>query len=133
MIYLFVHKLQNIIFVSQNEYDLEVFMEYLKITKKTDYNLEKRRLVIDEETKDGDKESKEQDADGFDINRLQYNQSVITLFNNKWSMKYNSDLDGCIVTAFVSYLNTNGFKQCIDNIELRFHSEWVVKWIEEVK
>ena len=93
-------------------------MEYLKIAKKTNYNSEKREIHgTDDETKNNDEEDPEKNSDlnrneGFDIERLNYEQKEIELFNDELTMYYNSKMDQEIVDDYISYLIINNLKKC---------------------
>ena len=96
---------------------MEIFMEYLKIHKKSDYNFEKRRAV----------------EYGFDIERLTNEQKSASNICGYIPLEYDLFTDEKIVNYYVSYFLRNDFKQCIDDIKLRYKSEWLIKWIQNVK
>ena len=116
-------------------------MEYLKIPKKSNYNSEKRRVVVidneEKETKEDEKEDTdamdEDDEYGFDIEKLTDEQRTVSGICGHDPVEYDSVIDEQIVNYYVSYLITHDFKQCLHDIELRYKSEWLSKWIEQVK
>lgn len=117
----------------QNEYDLEIFMEYLDIPKKSDYNSEKRRLnVIEQKERKHDEVETDDDEYGFDIEKLTKEQTAISIVEGNETVAYDLVIDEQIVSYYISYLFINDFKSCMDNIQLRFKSQWLTQWIQTV-
>lgn len=117
----------------QNEYDLEIFMEYLKIPKKSDYNSEKRRLIVMEHKESKNDEANADDEYGFDIGKLTKEQKSISIVDGNKTLEYDLVIDEQIVNYYISYLFINDLRSCIDNIQLRFKSQWLIRWTQNVK
>eukprot|EP01083_Nonionella_stella_P096023 269721_1 len=138
------------------EYDFEVFMEYLRIPKKTEYNAETRHGIVtryitqkqttSQDNDDGNKSAKpsnddyqkayqedETYKDAFDFDCLSHHDDVLELFDGAWTMRYDWSRDRLFMHKYVlHYMDTKQWNTAMQNASnaRRINSDWFNEWTE---
>eukprot|EP01084_Bolivina_argentea_P216417 367673_1 len=115
------------------EFDCEVFLEYLKINKKANYNLEMRTKHETESDISGEIGFNVFNAKGINKNDL---SGQISLYSGKWMMYYDHDTDFKLIEMFLIHLIENEnvlWNELITIHSLRFKQKWLQQWINTNK
>eukprot|EP01084_Bolivina_argentea_P072953 132415_1 len=111
----------------QNSFDLEMFMEYLYIHKRAEYNAEKRQDIFSESNSDVDKIAIDLMTDNF--------VDTISLFSRATSnLSFETTDNNNLVESYIlHYMKDNNWNKAMTNDSNRFKSQWLQQWFSKNK